>query len=231
MSARTIGAVLGGREGKWRRTFQPVRRNSYNVGEREARFWRPVDRREITARLRAAEAYNREFKKPGRPNGPLGHVGLEVLQAMYRIIDYKSGRLEPSIDYIMRQVKRSRDAVVRALKALKTHGFIEWIRRTEPTANDGAGPQVRQISNAYRLDLPSRARALVDKILGRGAPKPVDQEQREAEQAEALAEMLAQAGPEGVAAFFATDGHGDALKGLAAALRRSASPPSGQNPA
>lgn len=232
MSARSISEVLGGRASKARRTFQPVRRNSYHAGEREARFWTPVPKAEISARLSAAEAYNRQHKEPGRPNGPLGHIGLEVLKDLYRLVDYKTGRLEPAIDTICRRIKRSRDAVVRALKALRVHGFLKWIRRTEPIDNPGAGPQVRQISNAYAFDLPAKARALVGMILGRGAPKPDDQVQREAEDAAAVEAMLAQAGPEAAARFIAGDSAlGDALAGLARSLGSSANPPDGQNPA
>jgi hypothetical protein len=232
VSARSIGAALAGREEKARRTFQPVRRNSYHAGEREGRHWRAIPKEEIGPRLRAAEVYNREHKEAGRPNGPLGHVGLEVLREMYRLVDFKTGRLEPSIDYLMRRLKRSRDAIVRAMKALDVHGFLRWIRRTEPVDNPGAGPQVRQITNAYWFGLPAKAAALVRMILGRGAPKPDDQAQREADDAAAVEAMLAQAGPEGAARFIAGDSElGDALAGLGRSLGSSASPPDGQNPA
>jgi len=182
--------------------------------------------------LRAAEAYNREHKEAGRRNGPLGHVGLEVLRELYRLVDYKSGRLDPSIDFLMKKLRRSRDAVVRALSALKRHGFLHWIRRTEPTDNPGAGPQVRQISNAYWFDLPAKAKALVGMILGRGTPTPDDHAQREADDAAAVEAMLAQAGPEGAARFIAGDSAlGDALASLGRSLGSSASPLNGQNPA
>lgn len=224
--------MLGGRESKARRTFQPVRRNSYHAGDREGRIWKPIAKAEIGPRLRAAEAFNREHKEPGRPNGPLGHIGLEVLRELYRLVDYKSGRLDPSIDYLMRKLRRSRDAVVRALAALRRHGFLGWIRRTEPTDNPGAGPQVRQISNAYWFGLPAKAAALVAMILGRDIPKPDDQVQREADDAAAVEEMLEAAGPEATARFIAGDSPlGDALAEMARSLGNSASPAGGQNPA
>jgi hypothetical protein len=46
MSARSLFAIATGIERKARRTFQPVRRNSYRAGEREGRFWRPVNPKE-----------------------------------------------------------------------------------------------------------------------------------------------------------------------------------------
>jgi len=81
---------------------------------------------------------------------------------MLNMIDHATGRLDPAIDTIAGRIKRSRDAVWRALKALKAHGFVDWLRRYVPAPTAGqAGPQVRQTSNAYRLTLPAIARALL----------------------------------------------------------------------
>jgi hypothetical protein len=184
MTARAIGDVLSGATTKIRRTFQPVRRNSYNVGEREHRLWRPVNKREISARLKAAEWYDRQNKEPGARNGALGHIGLEVLRELYRIVDFKSGRLEPAIDTIMQRIKRSRAAVVRALARLKKHGFLDWIRRTEPTENEGQGPQVRQVTNAYWFGLPQFALAFVKRVMGAGPPPDDDVARRATDAAE-----------------------------------------------
>src|SRR3546814_224403 len=142
MSARSLFEIATGIEHKARRTFQPVRRNSYNVGEREGRFWRPVNPRNKWAHIRAAESYDRERKQPGKRNGPLGHIAIELLRELYRIVDYKTGRLDPSIGYLMRQLRRSRAATVHALARLKEHGFLEWIRLHEPTGTVGFGDRM-----------------------------------------------------------------------------------------
>ena len=77
-----------------RRTGQPVRRSSYFPRDpRALALWRPLGnnrdaRRLIAARLQAAEFYDRRHKAKGMKNGPLGHVGLEVLRELYRIVDY-----------------------------------------------------------------------------------------------------------------------------------------------
>jgi hypothetical protein len=63
--------------------------------------------------------------------------------------------------------------VVRALKALRTHGFLDWLRRYVPTGNEGRGVQVQQTSNAYRLSLPARALRLLGR-LGLPVPMPDD---------------------------------------------------------
>jgi len=189
MTARSLFEIATGVTAKARRTFQPVRRNSYNVGEREDRFYKPIPKSEIFARMTAAKSYNRTHKEPGKRNGPLGHIGIEILEALYAMVCRRTGRLDPAIATICERVKRAPSAVCKALAALKQHGFIDWIRRTEPVDNPGRGPQVRQISNAYRLDLPAKARALVARMRGK-APVPVDDADRRAGDAAELERML-----------------------------------------
>ncbi|MFL6858375.1 MAG: hypothetical protein ACJ8EB_10775 [Allosphingosinicella sp.] len=223
------GAILA-HEPMARRTFQPVRRNSYNVGERERHLWRPVDRKEINARIQAAEHFDRERKAAGRRNGALGHVGIEVLAALYRIVDYNSGRLEPSIDWICTTIRRSRAAVVRALARLRFHGFISWIRRTEPTGIEGAGPQVRQIPNAYVFGLPADLLAYVARKLGR---KPKDAVEAETRLAEARSDWLRSWGGRSLHRAIAPPLPQKTLEAFDRMRRdrSGASSPGGQNPA
>ena len=99
----------------------------------------------------------------------LGHVAIEILELMGHVVDYRSGRLDPAITYLMRKLRRSRDAVVRALAALRMHGFLDWLRRFERVEREGPGPRVRQVSNAYKMRLPACAERLLpatDKSVG-----------------------------------------------------------------
>lgn len=173
-----IGMVLG-RVLDRQRPRVPVRGNSYRRGYCEATFWRRTNWHEVQRILLAAKRYERIERRPGRCNGPLGPVAIEVLEYLVNVVDYKTGRLEPSIDTLMRRLKRSRDAVVRALKNLRRHGFLYWIRRYEPTGNEGHGPQVRQATNAYRLSLPERAKQLLG---WRGLPEPVPEDCEQAQE-------------------------------------------------
>lgn len=132
-------------------TGQPVRRHSRLRGRCEP--WRPTDRRTVQRIVLAARRFELARKPWGRRNGPLGGIALEVLALLANVVDFRTGRLEPSLDWIQGKLRRSRDAIVRALKALRAHGFLDWLRRFEPTGA-AAGPQVRQVSNAYRLSLP-----------------------------------------------------------------------------
>lgn len=151
----------------------PVRGHSYERGRREGRFWRKISRQEVRRILFAAKRYELTMRRRGRRCGPLGAVAIEVLEYFANLIDFRTGRLEPSLDRLMRKLKRSRDAIVRALKNLRAHGFLDWLRRYVPTGNEGRGPQVRQASNAYRLSLPERAKQLLG---WRGLPPPLPED-------------------------------------------------------
>ncbi|VVS99839.1 helix-turn-helix domain-containing protein [Hoeflea sp. EC-HK425] len=150
----------------------PVRRQSRLAG-REGVFWRRVSRQEARQIVFAARRYELTSRQFGARNGALGAVALEVLDLLANMVDYKTGRLDPAIETLMKRLKRSRDAIVRALKALRDHGFLDWLRRYVPTGREGRGVQVQQTSNAYRLSMPARARRLLGRY-GRSAPLPDD---------------------------------------------------------
>lgn len=155
-----------------RRTFQQVHRESCVVGSFEAQLWAPTNLSEKARALDAARLYDREHKRKGRRNGPLGNIGLEVLNALWSVVDFSTGRLEPSIRWLMENAGpgRCRDAIISALKRLARCGFIKWVRRFSyvgertPRGRPIGGrnvPQVEQATNAYALLLPSDAAALL----------------------------------------------------------------------
>ena len=191
MTARSLQEIIGGKASQYGVSRNRVRRDSFPKGSCEARFWRPASKRQMGPAMVVAESYDRLHKQPGKRSGPLGHVGLDVLRALYRIVCYRSGRLDPSIDHLMGKLRRSREAVARALKALKDHGFLDWVRRTEPIPEaEGAGPRIRQISNAYRLCIPAFARVVVERIIS-PTPMPADVVQHLEQRRTAQAEMMA----------------------------------------
>lgn len=144
-----------------RRTFQEVHRDSKPIGSVEAELWKPTNDKTREDALEAARLYELAHKAKGRRNGPIGHVGLEIYKALWSVVDYSTGRLEPSLDWLMKVTRRSRDAVVTALKRLKFCGFLRWVRRFAYTGQQGArGPQVRQVTNAYALAIPDHAAQL-----------------------------------------------------------------------
>ncbi len=121
MTARSLFKIVGGKATKGHRPGQPVRRSSYRAGEREQRHWRPFNKAERNARMRAAETYDRKHKIAGKRNGPLGAIGVDVLRELMRMIDFKTGRLEPAIATLATRLSRSRGAIVKALARLKDH--------------------------------------------------------------------------------------------------------------
>lgn len=175
----SIGAVLGGSAPH--RTGQPVRRHSHQLGQCEARFWGPTSREAVRGIVLAARRFDLLGRQKGRRNGPLGHVGLEVLEFLGNLVSFKTGRLDPSLDYLVARLRRSRGAIVEALKALEAHGFLDKLRRFEATGiTEGPGPRVKQASNAYRLNLPAKAAQLMGRLRGRPPlPDDVRQDQEE----------------------------------------------------
>ena len=171
---QTIGEIASIRPQEGRRTHQPIRRLSRPAGRCEGVFWRPTSRRDVDQIKLAAKRYELATRQPGARNGALGFVALEVLEYLGNLVNFRTGRLDPSLDFLMGKLRRSRDAIVRALKALRDHGFLDWLRRFEPTGNEGRGPQVRQVSNAYRLSLPRRAAAMLGRFF-QIPPAPDDQ--------------------------------------------------------
>jgi hypothetical protein len=170
----------------------PVRRASHRKGRCEAAFWQPTSRQDARRILFAARRYEWQERQPGERSGPLGSVAIELLELLVHMVDFRTGRLDPSIETMMRRLKRSKDAIVRAMKNLRRHGFIDWLRRYEPTGNEGRGPQLRQTSNAYRLCLPARAQRILG-YLGIASPVPDDhghaRDARAAESEERLASL------------------------------------------
>jgi len=215
----SLGEILKSRplpDGKRRstmrpRTGQPVRRHSHLAGRVPPSYVHKITKREAWEIVEGAQRYDDAGRKDGKR--PLGPNAIRVLRYLANLAAY-SGRVEPSYDYLMEKLGLARDTINRALKALKAHGFLDWVRRYVPTGNTD-GPQVQQTSNAYRITLP----AIVRKLLGRfGKPAPVPDDvlqaaKDRAEQIEAMRAALTM--PEQITLDFgADDATGQALARL-----------------
>lgn len=83
----------------------------------------------------------------------LRRVDLTVLEAVMQTLDFATGRLFPAIDTIATRAGCHRNSVIAALRRLRDHGLISWVRRTIKTANEGEfAPQREQTSNAYYFE-------------------------------------------------------------------------------
>lgn len=185
------------------RSGEKVWRNSYTEGTIEDRVWKPIHdgtarggKRWVGALLKAAKAleYKTRLKRrqvePGSRNGALGEIGIEVLEFLYELVDFSTGRLEPAIQTIADGIGRSYGAVHEALCRLRKEGFLHWMRRSRPIDNpQPGGQQVEQIQNAYALLVPTEMKDWL-RALFKGAPEPGCEQDRRKRERDAYEAML-----------------------------------------
>jgi len=138
------------------RTFQPVRRESYDVDDARAQVFRPIQGgiKFVDVYLEVFDEWADLTKKKGAQHVLNSNCRKVLEKILRKCTDFKTGVCEPCIDTLQRLTRFARATVVRCLAALRREGFLDWIRRTVPTGNaPGDGPQVKQISNAYFFDL------------------------------------------------------------------------------
>lgn len=185
-----------------------VRRHSQYAGETELRAWRRHNlfcARERRARVQALREWNYGEKKPGSCWGPLGPSGERFLDSMMGLRCFRTGRLDISIKEIARKLRMCVQTVCSYVERLEGLGLLVKLRRSRPIeAPEPGGPQVEQITNAYWFQLPAELAERVRQILGSGS-KPVDQEDRERADAEAVEAMLATVSAEDMTRFRAGD--------------------------
>ncbi|MEG3182147.1 hypothetical protein [Sphingomonas sp. LT1P40] len=147
--------------GKSRGQDRQVRRDSYDINDPRAQVFSRIADGTVAGGLgwaddllKLAKEFDVVHKKPGA-RGPLQANGIRVLEVLlYKCLNFKTGTLEPALAAIGMMSGLSRNAIVGALKRLKQHGFLSWVRRSQKT--DGAGefgPQREQVTNAYFFDM------------------------------------------------------------------------------
>lgn len=161
-SLQSARRARAGHRARPRPTGSRVHANSQMYVGMEGSFWRPISARNARRMVRAAVRFDERGRQADRrdrtrkKNGPLGHIGIEVLEAMLSLVDFATGALFPGFRTLARRTGRCVAAVHAAVDRLCRHGFLEKRRRIEPTGERGIrGPQVRQASNAYSLKVPA----------------------------------------------------------------------------
>lgn len=137
-------------------------RRSYDIDDARAQvstiYWQPTERNENYFRFRdvyrdTVLAYSDHVRKPGKTL-PISLNAVQVLKALFGFMDGKTGRCDPCLDSIAKRSRLSRRTVVRQLEKLRRERVIDWVRRTVKTGNArGEGPQRKQTSNSYFIDL------------------------------------------------------------------------------
>jgi hypothetical protein len=91
---------------------------------------RALDRNERAKIVFLAEALERRTKLPGRRNGLLGYVGLQVLRCLaFQFLNLSSGLLCPSYGAIMAKTGLCKQSVANGLARLERTGVIKIVRR------------------------------------------------------------------------------------------------------
>ena len=119
-------------EPEHRRSAQPVHRDSRMDGAWVEGFWRKMTWREKHDVVNAARRYDRANKKPGEKNGPIGSIGLELLEELAAMAVNFSGRVRPTLVTLAARIRRSKSTVVEYLRRLADAGIVEWVRRLVP---------------------------------------------------------------------------------------------------
>ena len=112
-------------------------------------YSRPISKEQRREILKRAHSFNRANRQPGRPFGPLGAKGIDVLAAVLIIQEREFGVCCPSHAEIAKEARCSTSTVYHALIALQRAGFLQIVPRRERARRpDGrVAPMVR--SNAY----------------------------------------------------------------------------------
>ena len=97
-----------------------------------------------------ARHFERQTRQRGKQNGALGRNGLAVLYVLlFDFLNYRSGRLDPSIKEIAKQACISPRSAARGLKSLKEAGVLTWVRRCRASRDDLGRHRLEQETNAY----------------------------------------------------------------------------------
>jgi hypothetical protein len=117
-----------------------------------------LDRNYIARIWWAAQVIERKSwhcRKKGKHGGTLGTVAIELLRTILFVIKKHEGRLYPSYETLALLTRRSRRAIVAAMKVLERMGFVTIHRRIK-RIQTAIGPRVVQDSNAYQFHLPRK---------------------------------------------------------------------------
>ena len=87
---RCLGVLARACTGARPQSRTRLHRTSHRLGTCEATFWRSTTRQEVQKIIKAAQRYELHGRKPGRRNGPLGGVALEIL-ALFGKIPQRGG--------------------------------------------------------------------------------------------------------------------------------------------
>jgi hypothetical protein len=163
MTARSFGQIAGSFADRRNPDREKTpRRNSYDINDRRAQIFSPV--RDgwdwIGAIMQAFDELLHDqrttrYKEADR----LQDGDRRILLSFLKLIDFKTGQLDPSYQQLADRAGCHRATAIEACKRFAKWLGLKWVRRTIVAETVGmAGPQREQISNAFVFDLSSAPR-------------------------------------------------------------------------
>jgi hypothetical protein len=117
----------------------------------------PMTRKAAAQLWHAARRWDRETHQPGQHGGIIGRVALDVFYVLaLDFQNFRTGRLDPSLDAIAAKACCCRRSVVTALARLRDLGMLSWLRRCEEERDEAGRFRLRQRTNAYAVLPPSQ---------------------------------------------------------------------------
>jgi hypothetical protein len=123
----------------------------------------PQSRKHAARIWHKARRFDRATRQAGKHGGAIGRTALHVLYALlFDILDYSTGRLDPSYEGIARKAGVCRRAVGHALQRLKSLGLLNWLRRCSEERDEAGRFRLVQDTNAYAILPPSQWRGYAE---------------------------------------------------------------------
>jgi hypothetical protein len=134
---------------KWHRgsMFKDPPRNNIDRNHL-ARIW-------FVAQMIERKSWICRNSKKRKRGGTLGTVAIELLRTMLFVIKKHNGQLYPSYETLAILSRKSRRAIVTAMKVLERMGFVTIHKRIK-RIQTAIGPRVVQESNCYQFHLPKK---------------------------------------------------------------------------
>lgn len=127
----------------------------HDSAREEVRF-APMPKKEAARRWYAARRFDRQTHTAGKHGGVIGRTALAVLYALlFDCLDFDSGKLDPSYQYLADKAGVCRRAVADALRRLRDLGLLHWQRRCREDTDELGRFRLRQETNAYAVLSPA----------------------------------------------------------------------------
>ncbi|MEG8221980.1 hypothetical protein OSJ57_15325 [Sphingomonas sp. HH69] len=160
MTALSFGHIAGAfTDRKYPDRKRTPRRNSFDTDDQRAKVFQPVRHGSdwIGAVIQAFdELLHDQRVSRYKESDRLQDGDRRILLSFLKLIDFKTGQLDPSYQELADRAGCHRATAIEACKRFAKWLGLRWVRRTVVAETVGlAGPQREQISNAFFFDLSS----------------------------------------------------------------------------